>query len=111
MTASNKGLIQQKFKDIRLRVRGIQSKEVLGYWAGNEPRLNFPSKIVDNKSILPKDYNFFLCRAGHRAGLHLRHESSHVSGYLLVHAEFEDDAFTPHTTERVFTVKAGNSMP
>jgi len=105
LTARNKGLIQQKFKDIRLRVRGIEADQALSFWAGNEPRLNFPLKIVSDASLLPENYNFFFVEPGIEQTFTYVTKVPLSVRYILVHAEFEYDAFTPHTAERVFTVK------
>jgi hypothetical protein len=103
----NRGSVQQKFKDIQLRVRGIESDQPLSYWQGNEPRLAFPVKIVDNTSILPESYNFFFVEPGiEQVFTYVTRVSSSIK-YILVHAEFEYDQFTPHTTERTFAVKVG----
>ena len=103
----NKGIIQQKFRDIRLRVRGIDSEQPISFWPGNEPRLNFPTKIVDNTSILPKDFNFFFVEPGIEQTFTFVTKIPLSVKYILAHAEFEYDKFTPHTTERTFIVKAG----
>jgi hypothetical protein len=101
----NKGIVQQKFKDIRFRVRGIEGE--LSYWQGNEPRLAFPIKIVDNVSILPKNYNFFFIEAGIEQVFTYITKIPSSTKYISAYAEFNYDKFTPHTTEKVFSVKAG----
>ncbi len=75
------------------------------YWQGNEPRLAFPVKLVDNVSILPKDYNFFFVEPGVEQAFTYVTKIPASTKYILAHAEFEYDQFTPHTTERVFPVK------
>lgn len=62
--ARNKGNVQQKFNDIRIRVRGIDDGQGFQFWEGNEPRLNFPRRLVKQKSILPDDYSFFFVEPG-----------------------------------------------
>jgi len=109
LIARNKGFIQQKFKDIHFRVRGIESEQPLAYWQGNEPRLAFPMKIVDNASILPKDYSFFFVEPGIEQVFTYVTKIPLSVKYILAHAEFEYDKFTPHTTERTFAVKVGGN--
>jgi hypothetical protein len=109
LTARNKGLIQQKFKNILIRVLGINSEEDLAYWKDNEPRLAFPVELLDSESILPKDYNYFFVEPGiEQVFTYVTKIPASVS-YILAHAKFEYDQYTPHTTERVFAVKSGNS--
>lgn len=103
--AFNKGNIQQKFNDIRIRVRGIDNGQGFQFWEGNEPRLNFPIKLVDQESILPDDYNFFFVEPGIEQVFTYITKIPIETKYLLVHAEFEYDKYTPHSTERVFEVK------
>lgn len=104
LVARNKGNVQQKFKDIRLRVRGIESGQPLSGWQGREPRLAFPTKIVDDASLLPERYNFFFVEPGIEQVFTYITKVPAAMGYLLAHAEFEYDQFTPHTAERTFGV-------
>lgn len=107
--ARNKGNVQQKFNDIRIRVRGIDDGQGFQFWEGNEPRLNFPRRLVKQKSILPDDYSFFFVEPGIEQVFTYITKIPINTKYLLVHAEFEYDKYTPHTTERVFEVKVLDS--
>jgi len=108
LVADNKGLIQQKFKDIRLRVRGIESEGALSYWQGHEPRLEFPLKLIDDVSILPQGYNYFFVEPGIEQVFTYVTKIPASVKYILVYTEFAYDQFTPHTTERVFAVRPGS---
>lgn len=104
ITISNKGLVRQNFKDIRLRVRGIEQKQHLSFWEGREPRLEFPVKLVNDVSFLPGNYNFFFVEPGCEQTITYVTKIPTNVHYILAYAEFKYDRHTPHTTERVFPV-------
>ena len=107
LTARNKGLIRQEFRNIIMRVRGIEQKKDLSCWSGHEPRLDFPIELVDDVSLLPPGYNYFFIEPGiEQVFTYVTKIPSSVA-FILAHAAFEYDRFTPHTTERVFTVNPG----
>lgn len=108
--ARNKGLIQQKFKDIRFRVRGIESNQPLSYLEGYEPRLAFPIKIINDVSILPKGYNYLFVEPGIEQVFTFVTKIPLSVKYILAYTEFAYDEFTPHTSERIFTVKSGGEQ-
>lgn len=65
LTAHNRGLVEQKFTHIVLRVRGIE-RNPLAHWHGNEPRLTFPVRVIDDAQIIPATYNFIFVEPGVR---------------------------------------------
>lgn len=73
LIARNRGNVLQQFRDIRLRLRGIPAGADLAYWPGNEPRLHFPMKLVEETSIKPERYHYFR-GAGPGAVVRLRHQ-------------------------------------
>jgi hypothetical protein len=66
-------------------------------------------EIVRNEIILPKDYNFFFLEPGVEQVCTYVTKTPDSTKYILFHAEFEYDQFTPHKTERVFAIKVGSA--
>ena len=106
LTICNRGRVQQKFRNIVLRVRGIEQGAPLSYWEDNEPRLSFPGVLVDDVSVLPKGYNYFFVEPGVQQLITYVTRIPASTRFLLAHAQCEYDQFTPHTAERVFAVGA-----
>jgi hypothetical protein len=106
LTAHNKGLVQQRFTSIMLRVRGIERTQPLTHWKGNEPRLAFPVKVIDDADIIPPGYNFIFVEPGVRQSITYVTKLSAAIKYIVAHVEFQYDRFTPHTAERAFRIAA-----
>jgi hypothetical protein len=104
LTAQNKGLIQQKFEKMLLRVRGIEGNQELTYFSGYEPRLNFPVKLLDNVSVIPQGYGYFFVEPGARQTIAYITKIPSSIKYILAHAVFWYDENTNHVTEKVFPV-------
>ncbi|NPV63653.1 MAG: hypothetical protein HPY61_13700 [Methanotrichaceae archaeon] len=107
----NRGDVQHKFTNIVLRVRGIESGKALCYWEGYEPRLSFPKKVLNDVSVIPKGYNYFFVEPGVEQVLTYVTMIPASIRYVLAHAVFEYDEFTPHTAERVFELNPGSIKP
>lgn len=119
LTADNKGLVQQQFEDIFLRVRGIERDVGLDEWKNNEPRLAFPKelginnvKVVPNKIRSPEGittYKHFFVEPGvKQVFTYITRIPSSIK-YIAARAAFHYDPTTPHTTERVFRVQASEA--
>ncbi len=106
LVADNKGLVQWKFTSILLRVRGIGRDQPLAYWHEHEPRLVFPTKVIDNAEVIPHSYNFLFVEPEVRQTITFVTKIPVSIEYILVHVEFQYDQWTPHTAERVFQLKS-----
>jgi hypothetical protein len=104
LTAQNQGLIQQKFERMILRVRGIESNQELTYFPGYEPRLNFPIKLLDNVSVIPKGYGYYFVEPSAKQTITYITKIPSSIKYILAHAVFWYDEETSHVTEKVFPV-------
>ncbi len=104
LTSQNKGLIQQKFENMLLRVRGIESNQELTYFQGYEPRLNFPVKLLDSVSVIPPGYGYFFVEPGAKQTIAYITKIPLSIKYILAHAVFWYDENTNHVTEKVFQV-------
>jgi hypothetical protein len=98
----NRDLVQQKFKSILLRIRGIKRDQTLAFREGNKSRLSFPERILDDEEVVPKNYNFLFVEPGVRQTISYVTKVHSSIKYVVVFAEFRYDRFTPHTVERVF---------
>jgi hypothetical protein len=103
LIANNRGRVVHRFPSIRLRVRGLRKNEPFQYWAGREPRAEFPHKIFEAE-VVPRDWNFIYVEPG------VAHQITFTSvipadySFLIANAEFNIDKFTPHNVEGVFPV-------
>jgi hypothetical protein len=54
----NKGHLEYRFDDIRLRVRGIRRGQELLPWQGHEPRVYLPELLFEDAKVIDKEYIF-----------------------------------------------------
>jgi hypothetical protein len=106
LTAHNLGIIDWRFKSISLRVRGIERGCPLTFWRGNEPRVEFPVKIVDDAAVIPPNLNFIFVEPEVRQTITYVTKIPTRIDYILAHVSFEYDEHTPHTTERTFRLSS-----
>jgi hypothetical protein len=64
VTAANRGHIEHRFEEIRLRVRGIDALEPLTEWPGYEPMLAFPKELARGANLVPKKFGYYFVRPG-----------------------------------------------
>jgi hypothetical protein len=106
LTVNNKGRVKQEFRDLTLRIRGIEKDKPLRHWENHSPRLEFPKALIENVPVVPDSVEAFYAEPGER------HVFTYITKipvsvkYILAYAEFSYDADTTHGTERVFVVKA-----
>jgi hypothetical protein len=104
--AHNKGQIEHRFTDIRLRVRGICADEALATWERHEPRLSFPHKLFTKAALMPPNYGYFFVPPG--VEQHISYvttipaDMSFILARVSFHYEHNADI---HTAERVFEVR------
>ncbi len=113
-TINNKSTIQHKFTAINLRVRGIKKEENIGLWKPtiknkqiDTKKINFPEKILE-ESIIPPQWNFIFVEPGVKQEITYTTPIPEEIRYILVTIEFDYDASTPHTAERMFEMKANS---
>ena len=105
LTVQNKGLVEQVFRNIQVRIRGIEADKPLSYWRGRKPRLEFPIELVDDVQIIPERYSGYYVERGIEVVFPFVTKIPTLIKYILVHSLFEYENSTIHTTERVFQVK------
>ena len=114
MVINNKGLVNHKFRKIRLRVRGIARGEVIKPWR-NTQRVEFPHKLIDDADVLYTDkYGSIFVEGGITQKLTFVATIPADIQYVLVWAEFEYLSGLTHSAERVFEVipkKATTALP
>lgn len=105
--ANNKGSVEHKFEEIRIRIRGIKKGAPLTEFAEYPSMVNFPEKIiVPGINIVPDKYEYFFVRPG----VHQRFNYAVLVDadvrFIIVRAGFKyQDSKEVHTSERVFEVK------
>jgi hypothetical protein len=104
--ATNRGNIEHRFNEIRLRVRGIKSDMPLQALKEHEPLLAFPEEDFDTVNIIAKKPRYYFVRPG------VHQKFSFVTSipaswkFVLARASFKYEASNElHTSERAFEVK------
>jgi hypothetical protein len=103
LVADNRGHVRHQFPSIRLRILGIKQGEPFGFWAGREPRAEFPHKLIEAE-VVPPGYNYIFVEPN--VAQRITYVTLIPAGYshLLVKAEFKYDKYTPHSAESVFAL-------
>ncbi len=110
VSANNKGNVEHKFSEIRLRVRGIKFNEPLTEFEEYSPMTKFPEKIMDGINIVPSKFGYFFVRPGVNQAFNYVTQVSKDIRFIIVRATFKYKASNElHTAERVFEVKNGMS--
>jgi hypothetical protein len=103
--ADNKGQVEHRFKEIRLRVRGIRRKQALVEWDERKPMLLFPDSIVSKANVVPPDYGYFFVRPSVRQRISYVTPISEEYAFILARLTFRyGKSEEIHTAERVFEV-------
>ena len=105
LTVHNKGRVKQEFKDVTLRIRGIEENQPLMHWKGREPRLYFPIKLVDDVPVVPASASYFFAEPGEEHLFTYVTKIPSSINYVLVYSTFSYENGTSHDAERVFPVR------
>lgn len=105
LTAHNKGRVKQEFRDIILRIRGIEKGQPLDYWEGRKPRLYFPEKLVGDVPVVPEGVDHFYAEPGEKQVFTYVTKIPASINYILAYATYSYNEGS-HDTERVFPVRA-----
>ena len=105
--AENKGQLEHRFDEIRLRVRGIRRNDRLKEWDERKPLLQFPELVLTTDKVVPPEYGYFFVRPGVRQRISyvasIPAEFSFVLARVTFRYGFTGDI---HTAERVFQVRS-----
>lgn len=103
--AENKGNVEQRFKNMRLRIRGIDNTSELVEIKDYEPRLSFPIDSKHTWEMIPEKYGYFFVRPGVKQRFPMVLKIPSTWTHILVKITFKykgtDDV---HITERAFQV-------
>ena len=106
VTANNKGNVEHKFTEIRLRVRGIKFNEPLTEFKEYPPMVNFPEKIMEGVNIVPTKFGYFFVRPGINQSFNYASQIPSNIRFIIVRATFKYESTNElHTAQRVFEVK------
>ena len=106
--ANNKGHVEHKFTEIRLKVLGIREGEKLADWVGHEPRLSFPVELIRGVNLVPEKFGYFFVRPGVKQTFTFTTKVPADFRFLVARATFRYEATADlHTAERVFDVRDG----
>lgn len=102
ISAHNVGLRIRKFPSIKLLVRGIRHDATIEKWKGNEPRLFFPDKIIDNAEVVfKKNYSHVFVEPGVKQKLTYLTRIPTEYRFISIRVEFEYDEGRTHSAERM----------
>src|SRR5271166_5969701 len=101
INATNRGNIEHRFPEIRLRVRGITTDAALNAWNGCEPLLEFPEEEFKSVNIIPKKKGYYFVRPGVHQRLSFVTSVPASWKFVLAHASFIYKSSNElHTTEK-----------
>ena len=105
ITAKNCGHIEQHFREIRIRVRGIEAGADLSTWETRPPLLEFPMEEFETYNIVPRRSQYFFVRPS------VEQQFSFVTSvpenwkFILARATFKYERTSEiHTAEKAFIV-------
>lgn len=103
--ANNKGYVEHRFTEIRLKVLGIKHDEKLSEWRTHEPRLYFPTTLVRGVNLVPEELEYYFVRPGVDQSFSFVTRVPAEFRFLAARATFKYRATGDiHTSERVFEV-------
>lgn len=106
VTANNKGNVEHKFKEIRLRVLGIKANQTFTEFERYPPMVNFPEIIMKRVNIVPPTYGYYFVRPNVNQTFNYTTQIQADIRFIIVRATFEYQKTEEiHTTEQVFEVK------
>ena len=106
ISAHNKGNVEHKFSEIKLRVLGIKTKDTLTDLEGYSPMVKFPQVIMKGVNIVPNKYGYFFVRPGVNQTFNYTTQVLSDIRFIIVRAAFKYQSTNEiHTAEKVFEVK------
>ncbi|MBL8868690.1 MAG: hypothetical protein JNK90_02800 [Planctomycetaceae bacterium] len=102
--AKNCGLIRHEFRDLKIRILGIEKTDILTYWTGNEPRLQFPHKIAVGSLLYAPKYDYIFVEPGVEQTLTFNTMVPEKMSFVVIHVSFTYSEENTHSAERVFKV-------
>jgi hypothetical protein len=110
ISANNKGNVEHKFTEIRIRVRGIKKNATLTEFEKYPPMVKFPEKIMEKVNIVPPELKYFFVRPGVNQAFQYATQIPDDIHFIIVRATFKYQSTGElHTAERVFEVKCSNA--
>jgi len=105
-TANNKGNVEHRFTQIRLRVLGIKTGEPLTEFEKYPPMANFPQELMKEVNIVPAEFEYYFVRPGVKQAFHYVTQTPENIRFVIVRATFKyQETDELHTAEKVFEVK------
>ncbi len=107
--AENKGNVEQRFKSMRLRIRGIDNDTELTELKDYEPRLSFPLASKNKWEMIPEKYGYFFVRPGIKQRFPVALKIPADWTHIQVKISFKYIGTTDiHVTERTFQTEVKN---
>ena len=107
--AKNCGHIEQHFREIRIRVRGIENGVDLETWEQRPPLLEFPLEEFDTYNVVPSRSQYFFVRPGVEQNFSFVTSVPKSWKFVLARATFKyEKSDEIHTSEKAFLVSSDN---
>lgn len=107
VSASNKGNVEHKFGEIRLRILGIKNNQPLKEFAEYPPMVEFPIEIIKGVNIVPPKYEYFFVRPNVKQAFSYATQIPINIRFIIIRATFKYQSINEiHTAEKVFEVEA-----
>jgi hypothetical protein len=105
--ADNKGQLEHRFDEIRLRVRAIRRNHLLEEWEVRRPLLLFPEVVIQRANVVPPEYGYFFVRPGVRQRISYVTSIPAEFSFILARITFRyQRTGDVHTAERAFEIRA-----
>lgn len=112
VNAHNKGYVEHRFTELRMKALGIKAGEALTDWKGHAPRLCFPEVIFRGVNLVPQEFGYFFVRPGVDQSFSFVTRVSQDIRFIVARATFKyQKTGDLHTVERVFEVKPARTDP
>ncbi len=106
ISAHNKGNVEHKFTEIRIRILGIKNNQPLKEFEKYPPMVEFPVEIMKGVNIVPPEYEYFFVRPNVNQTFNFATQISSDIRFIIIRATFKYQKINEiHTAERVFEVK------
>jgi hypothetical protein len=89
VSASNKGNVEHKFSEIRLRILGIKNNQPLEEFAKYPPMVEFPVEIMKGVNIVPPKYEYFFVRPNVNQTFNYATQIPSDTRFIIIRATFK----------------------
>ncbi|MCF2490255.1 hypothetical protein [Dyadobacter sp. CY347] len=102
---NNKGLIEHRFREIRVRILGLEKDADLNISSPHAGRVKFPIKILPSVNIVPEKFGYYFVRPGISQTFNYFTAVPENMEFIVVRITFKYEKIDEiHTTEKVVKI-------